>query len=308
MQCIICEESTLCVSCTNNHSMCVSCFTTQVRSQISSDSVGKFVLNNAKIVCSYCAIPFDDLQVIRNIDDTTYEAFAKAKEDVTARKTEEECERRFKETQTQSKILQHKTHICENILTIHCKRCNAAVLDFDGCFAVECVTCKANWCAWCLKDCGTDAHEHVKHCQHSLCQGSVHGTLEQFNDVHKKRKKCEVIAYLDTILDVNDKNKVISLINKDLMDLGIDIGKKDIVIPAHSVNGANRNAQHIQHIEERVQDHVQDHEHVRRNRPLAQIQMQPYENIFNNIYFIDKAIDNKYINKYQIDNKIIYNF
>lgn len=55
-------------------------------------------------------------------------------------------------------------------LTMKCPRCNTAFYDYDGCNALSCsqVTCGAAFCALCLKDCGSDAHEHVSR---------VHGDL-----------------------------------------------------------------------------------------------------------------------------------
>ena len=60
----------------------------------------------------------------------------------------------------------------EAILDIKCPRCkNVASLDaFDGCMAAQCphAGCGAGFCAWCLEDCGDDAHGHVARCPHKL--------------------------------------------------------------------------------------------------------------------------------------------
>lgn len=48
-------------------------------------------------------------------------------------------------------------------INLNCPRCKTAFTDYDGCNALTCgvPTCRAGFCAICLKDCGTDAHGHV---------------------------------------------------------------------------------------------------------------------------------------------------
>jgi hypothetical protein len=50
-----------------------------------------------------------------------------------------------------------------NELNLKCPRCQSAFLDYDGCNALTCAVpnCRAAFCAICLKDCGSDAHQHV---------------------------------------------------------------------------------------------------------------------------------------------------
>ena len=47
-------------------------------------------------------------------------------------------------------------HIQERILTLKCPRagCEAAFVDFNGCFALTCHRCHCGFCAYCLQDCG----------------------------------------------------------------------------------------------------------------------------------------------------------
>lgn len=53
-------------------------------------------------------------------------------------------------------------HIRESILTPSCPRCNQVFVDFDGCVALTCHRCKAEFCGLCFADCGSDAHQHVR--------------------------------------------------------------------------------------------------------------------------------------------------
>ena len=61
-----------------------------------------------------------------------------------------------------------RKRIVEDVLTLRCPRprCKMAFLDFNGCCALTCGNnqCNAGFCAWCLHDCGADAHAHVASC------------------------------------------------------------------------------------------------------------------------------------------------
>jgi hypothetical protein len=86
-----------------------------------------------------------------------------------------------------------RQEIVNNILTLKCPRalCSMAFVDFERCFALTCPGCKCGFCAWCLKDCGTDAHAHVLQCPEGI-RGSYHGTFQQFQSHHDARK-CRLI-------------------------------------------------------------------------------------------------------------------
>ena len=63
-------------------------------------------------------------------------------------------------------VLRHADAVIERFINIACPRCHAVFVDFSGCAALVCSvsTCKAAFCAWCLMDCGSDAHQHVPRC------------------------------------------------------------------------------------------------------------------------------------------------
>ena len=58
-------------------------------------------------------------------------------------------------------IEQMRCHIVDRILTLQCPRCNAAFLDFNGCFALTCHRCRCGFCAYCLADCGNDVSKNT---------------------------------------------------------------------------------------------------------------------------------------------------
>ena len=49
-----------------------------------------------------------------------------------------------------------------------CPRCKQVFDQFDGCCALDCSRCPCSFCAWCLQDCGADAHSHVRECPSNM--------------------------------------------------------------------------------------------------------------------------------------------
>ena len=118
--------------------------------------------------------------------------------------------------------IRHK--ILEEILTLRCPRCLQAFLDFDGCFALRCSACPCAFCGWCLMDCGTDAHPHVRTCSSRPPnqKDSYFGTETQFLDVQRGNRKRRLQNFLST-LNRDDAANALQSCKADLADLGIAI-------------------------------------------------------------------------------------
>lgn len=99
-------------------------------------------------------------------------------------------------------LLRHVHHVVEDILTEKCPRCGAAVLDFEGCFALTCHRCNAGLCGWCFADCGSDAHRHVRHCALNASRHAgdridrLYGSAELFRQVANTRRVAALTKYL----------------------------------------------------------------------------------------------------------------
>ena len=80
--------------------------------------------------------------------------------------------------------------LIEEVLTLRCPRCSMAFVDFEGCFALTCGNnqCRAAFCAWCLADCGADAHTHVAGCAENAMKGNMYGTMTAFQAHHRARR------------------------------------------------------------------------------------------------------------------------
>lgn len=232
LTCLICcddiaTKECIHTSCKNGHIMCTSCFSDQVKDQISMQSICSFVENKCKIVCSYCKDSFNEKQIATYLNDDLYDKFISAKLEAQLGNEITNREKMLSQQKCNSKVELHRNYICENILTLHCKKCSAAFLDFTGCFAITCGSCNGSMCGWCLEDFSPDAHAHVASCKYSLNKGQVFSTLELFNQRHKIRRQNKIKQYLSNILDDNERIQLISTIKKDLEDLGIMVDNVD---------------------------------------------------------------------------------
>ena len=173
------------------------------------------------------APPFADKDIAAVVSHGTFEAYLKIREkmreETLAEEMRAEMERRIalererasaagSAADSQIRVALAKEHIVESILTLACPRCKQAFVDFDGCFALQCGRCRAAFCAYCLADCGRDAHAHVGACEEGnasikATKGSnrrvgghpatVYGTRAMF-DVSQKRRRCKHLAlYLE---------------------------------------------------------------------------------------------------------------
>lgn len=292
--CFCCSDeiSNNSLSCLNNHKLCDDCLNNQINSQINPANVGAFVKNDCKIICGFCKIPFNDRTILAKLSDEQYQSLCKIREDVIISKTEAECNKKNLENGKKSQIDVHRMFICEKILTLHCKRCDSAILDFEGCFAIECNKCKASMCGWCLDDFSPDAHQHVKHCKHSLNKGSVYGKLEQFNQVHQKKRQNKVKKYLDSIYLQDERDAVKLAVKKDLEDLGINLNESEPNIVVKK-----------QKKEEAEEQLLEDIRRTNVWQEFIREQQTPHVNdniYYNNIYY-------NYYNKNIINDNVYYN-
>mmetsp|Transcript_3022 Transcript_3022/g.8731 ORF Transcript_3022/g.8731 Transcript_3022/m.8731 type:complete len:1063 (+) Transcript_3022:1610-4798(+) len=78
-------------------------------------------------------------------------------------------------------------------INLKCPRCKTVFNDYDGCNALSCgvPTCRAGFCAVCLKDCGSDAHKHIH---------DVHGSNSIFDkEAFKRNEALRVQALVDEL-------------------------------------------------------------------------------------------------------------
>lgn len=121
--------------------------------------------------------------------------------------------------------MDHKRYIEEHLMTLHCPRCSQAFVDFSACAAIRCHKCACGFCACCLQDCGSDAHDHLANgCARNPNGRDYFIREDQFRSIHRDRIRADIVAYLAAkVKTPEDRAAVLLLIQKSLRDLQIDL-------------------------------------------------------------------------------------
>jgi hypothetical protein len=120
-----------------------------------------------------------------------------------------------------------RKHIVEEILTLKCPRCRKAFVDFDACFALRCRDaadngCRAEFCAFCLALCGTNAHahQHVAQCPFNINPSrDVFGSLKNFDEAQQGRRERLLWNYLAP-MTLLQRDRALHDCEAELRDLG----------------------------------------------------------------------------------------
>lgn len=252
--------------CPHAHYTCADCFDAHVRNEAGKD-LALLAKCDGRILCprntaantdaDRCDAPhFPDKDIAAAVSNDTFEAYLDARSKLRERQVAEEMEaqmearlqlereRAKRGAGKEEKLRVAKEHVIEHILTLACPRCKQAFVDFDGCFALKCSRCAAAFCAYCLADCGRDAHQHVGSCPEGQASvkaakkqkgvggraignmpATVYGTKEAF-DVAQKRRRCRYLALYLEKLDADGQRELIKALATELRDL--DIAEKDV--------------------------------------------------------------------------------
>jgi hypothetical protein len=244
-QCSICMREGLPegVVCTGEerHFCCRECLEAHV-SFSCEDQMRRQQMRQGRVFCPCCTFPptadscasapFSE-QVIATLCDTEVfqrhqAAAAKLMEARLAREADAMLQLRVK-TELQKmealglELFEARKHIIDNILTLSCPRCSQAFVDFTGCMALTCSAagCGCEFCAWCLKDCGKDAHSHVRNCPvRPAGVDTYFATSDQYREAWKQRR----IDLLEDFLcakEVPLQARILDNVTAELDDLGL---------------------------------------------------------------------------------------
>ena len=250
---LLCPE--ISASTGGRHFLCDACFGGgNLDHQLDANYRPHFSQHASQLVCLYCPPlinPFSEQVVAKHLDDAAFGRYRKACNEVVVQIREDELRREFEDridieverkaavgaSAQRERVARHRLKIAEDILTLKCPSCHAAVFDFNDCFAVTCV-CTKYFCGWCLKDVGSEslvAHDHVRRCNHNPKKGELFSSETAFNIHHAKRRQQEVRAYLcgdasssssssssTSKVQEGDRAAVLEAIRMDLEGLGID--------------------------------------------------------------------------------------
>ena len=108
-----------------------------------------------------CASPDAGNALIRNVESLMQKEMQSELD-----RLKREHESKLSRMSEDQRIVHHRRKEIEELVLLRCPRCQQAFADFDGCLALTCANgrCRAGFCGLCLKDCGADAHNHVKQC------------------------------------------------------------------------------------------------------------------------------------------------
>jgi hypothetical protein len=219
------------------HFVCGGCFGLEVREQASPGARGAFAASGARAVCRLCLparTAYADGALARALDDDGFALYRRAVVEASTAAVYQEVEARLQrciaEVRAEAardgageRARRHRLHIAEHILCLHCPRCGQAFVDFAGCFALTCSRCACGFCAYCLADCGDDAHTHVAACAFNAAPGrDVFGTPELFQRAQNERRARALAAYLaEHVPDEAERAAVRASIAGELAGLGM---------------------------------------------------------------------------------------
>jgi hypothetical protein len=252
LECCICMDDELTrkdgVVCSGGASfLCSACFTRHVQTE-SEKPVAELTPRAAKVKCPAIgckckSAPYTEKVIAASVPDAVYTLYQQAGwlvkeqqllQEVAVQRAKEEAadrKRRAKMSADERAADDARKHVVEQILTLKCPRCTAAFIDFDGCYALKCGRCDCQFCAYCLDDCGGDAHQHVAACKHKLGgDATFHGAGgtgagSSFEKVQRVRRTLMVQAYFDRELPPAIARIAKRMCAKDLTDLGIVLAK-----------------------------------------------------------------------------------
>ncbi len=227
------------VACRADHFICDECFNSEVKEQVSIENMGAFKMAKLCVRCRICTgDSWLDIAVLtRHLKEDGFVAYLQAREAVAVgealQEQEQAAQRQVEELQKElqrlatgheAAVLQHRKRIVEDILTLKCPRqeCKRAFIDFTGCFALTCSQCKCGFCAYCLEDCGYDAHRHVANCRYNIAPGKrVSASFGVFQSAQQMRRTRLLNDYLAQHVDARTRAPLIQAMARDLADLGI---------------------------------------------------------------------------------------
>ena len=180
------------------------CFDGLVKSASQLDMMNQFQQRGG-VCCpgEGCLKPYTDRAVAQHVsDDAAYDGYRQAQDRLTemrvvqeaeverVRKAEAEKARRAALSAAQREVDDARLEL-EPLLYLACPRCSQVFVDWSGCTSLSCcgVGCACVFCAWCLKDCGKDAHSHVAVCPMKPAGASKYGgEQEQVMAVQRVRQ------------------------------------------------------------------------------------------------------------------------
>eukprot|EP00918_Siedleckia_nematoides_P027896 GHVU01060011.1.p1 GENE.GHVU01060011.1~~GHVU01060011.1.p1 ORF type:complete len:506 (+),score=27.62 GHVU01060011.1:214-1518(+) len=234
------------VVCTRGHFICDACFRSHVSAECEKDSatlteheskgglVACIMSRGKDATCD--AKPFSLRTIALHGGDEGLEAYMKAKHRLVEKQCAADARAPYMQELKRLEQMSEKSrrvrfahlHIKEMICNLSCPRCHVVFVDFDGCLALTCSNCKCGFCAYCLKDCGTDAHSHIGTCKYHRSRDPHYTSEANLKNAQKLARIDRVREYLYNQVGSDIHQEVLSGVERELNDLGIRIRDVDV--------------------------------------------------------------------------------
>ena len=226
----------------DRHFMCEDCLSIHVKTSVEVGNLPAFEVNKCNILCvvTQCGQKISDHSIATHTSADRFGEYFAARSAIKERQLAEELEKGVEQrielrvaaiaalSDAEKRLRSHRKHVIERILTLACPRCSRAFIGFEGCFALKCsawVRGQENsccqFCAYCLKDCGRDAHAHVREMNCPGNQG-LFKSVEVFEATQLARRERLVKEYLAGIENEDEKMELVVNLSTELIDLGLD--------------------------------------------------------------------------------------
>ena len=194
-------------------------------------------------------------ELVTHVQPDTFAAFIAAQQRAAEADMAEEMGRRLEAFKAQlaqgaeDSVTKARTFIIDHVLTLHCPRCKAAFLDFDGCLAITCRQhrCHCGFCGVCLEDCGDDAHEHVTQCKYT--QGDMFASEADVPVMQNAWRRDKIAEHLSGLGEARVA-EVLASLERDFKGVGLSpAAVRQAVDTARAVRSAlSFSCAHMRHI------------------------------------------------------------
>jgi hypothetical protein len=216
------------IFCSNHHFLCWDCFELYIKASEAPDAPKRNFDQENNLACFDCQVAYSMRAIAKGPEGVLEAAMnlrvTRTKDDAVRIAIQEENEKHMKKlkrireinNREEQKAEMIKLEIINDILNLRCPNCKMVFVDYDGCCALTCNICRCGFCAYCLKNCGEDAHAHVPQC------GKMFMTMDEFIEHHRNRRTNLIKDKLNGE-NVEIKLRVKHLLTKELTDLKIII-------------------------------------------------------------------------------------
>lgn len=166
-------------------------------------------------------------EIVSCVEPAAFDAYMEARDRLMEQRMAREFEEQKRELeerlqrQLHDQITPARNKIINTILTLHCPRCKAAWLDFDGCLALTC-GCGCGFCAVCLQDCGSDAHAHIGTCKFAGPAQQLFVPAETITRMQNAWRKERLRDFIKP-LNPQVAQRVLNSLAQEFRDLGLDV-------------------------------------------------------------------------------------